>query len=356
MDKNAINCDHSHLQLQCNWSALYGSELFEILFYQLFLVFSWFIMTSKVFLVFMFLILQCGLVLSSSNLPRSLNNNVKNSPIQVSELVNELRREGSDIKNFHYLLMIMVHSYGGRLYDVSKNVSIECSRTIRATMLTLENLAVCEVANAALGMEYKAAVRDERNAKQLDEHPLELFCSRIEKSLSGNPTLSATFEKAKKEAATFNFISRPPYARMLLTSADSVVFKFIELLGIPEFARLMALGTFADQTDVKEKYSWRIHYFAKCCQAVAKSQQFAGSIQSLYGKVIDETIQEISVDDRVERFFAAIDKRGVYWVPKMMKTFYGHIASDANLKKELESMAAIVGKNATKEDLDFSKL
>lgn len=310
-------------------------------------------MALKIFFVFIFVALQDGFVLSSPFLLTNSTDESKTASIPLSEFVDRMREypDNNDTSVLQYLLMIVTASYGGRPYDLSANLSIECSRTIRASVLTLENLAVCEEAYAVLQKETIAAAQEVRNAKQLEEHPLELYCRRCEKSFPENQKLKVAFEKAKEEAAKFDFTSCSPYPGMFLKDPIMLMKK---LFAVSEFSRVSVVASFVRQTNASKALSSCAHYFAKSCQAVAKSEQFAGSIQSLYEKALNETLLEISVNDRVNKSSADHD-RDLFWVPTMIKTFYKYMASDANLKKELEKMAAVIGKDASKEDLDFSK-
>lgn len=309
-------------------------------------------MASKIFFVFIFLALQYEIVLSSPSLRMDSTDESKTAPISLSEFVFGMRSI-PDNSVAQYLLMMMTASYAGRFYDLSANLSVECSKTIRASWLTVENLAVCQEANAVVQMETSAAAREVKNAKQLKEHPLELYCRRSEKTFAENPKLKVVFEKAKGEAAKFDFTARPPYSRMFLRDPQRLAEKLWELLTVSEFARVNVVGLFARQTDATVALAPCTHYFVKSCQAVAKSQLFADSIQSLYEKALNETMIQIFANDTVK--LSAAHRGEVIYLPILVKKLYNSFASDANLKKEFENTVAVFGKDASKEDLDFSK-
>lgn len=313
-------------------------------------------MASKIISVFIFSILQCGLVLSSTSL-KSLCGRVKKAPISISELVTELRGEPIDHLEPHLTFIVMVESYGDHLYYLSKDLSEECSRTIRAVGLLMEYLAICEDVTRETNCELKAIALEFKNVDHLEEHPAELFCRRAEKIFAGNPNFSPSFEKAKQEAAKFNFGShRPPYSRTLLKSVDFLGITFMDKWTVPELARIVAVGSFEDQFNISKVYDKRYHYFAKSCQALAQVEKFAHKIQSLYEKTIEKTVPEITVSNAIELTVSSLAEDGQWWLKNMMKSFYTYISADPILKKELERMAAIIGKGARKEDLDFSSM
>ncbi|KAK7595150.1 hypothetical protein V9T40_001583 [Parthenolecanium corni] len=287
-----------------------------------------------------------------------LKNEAKFPPIPLSELVEELRREPEDfILSFHVLFIMIVASYGDRLYDVSPDLSAECSMTIKAAFLVEATLATTVEANEVILDTINAVIIDLRNATDLKEHPSELFCSRIEKTFAANSNLSASFEKAKKKAANLKNASSPPaYSPVLLKSSDSILIQMNHSLDFPEYANIFARKSFRDLLTDRNTAPMRLIILAKSCQAVARREQFADSMQKIYEKTMGDTVQARTLLKGIDR------SEIIFWVPeslwtqKIMKIFYGYVANDAILKKELDSMAASMFPSASKEDLDFAKL
>ncbi|KAK7595147.1 hypothetical protein V9T40_001580 [Parthenolecanium corni] len=313
-------------------------------------------MFSKIFFFLMFLIvLQCEF--SQSGLLKVVENEDEFPPIPLYELVEELRREPEDYRHLHLELLIDVATYGDRLYNVYPDLSVECSKTIKAAFLVEATLATAVEANRITGDTIEAVAHDLKNATDLKEHPSELFCSRIEKAFAANSNLSASFEKAKKKAANLESASRrPPYSRVLLKSELSLIVQIIDSIAVPEFARGLAFNSFTLLLNGKETLPMRAFIFAKSCQAVARKEQFADSMQNIYVKTMGDVTAEITVNKTIMKLLALLDKGVRWWVPKMVKIFYGYVANDAILKKEVDSMAASMFPSASKEDLNFAKL
>lgn len=313
-------------------------------------------MVKTTFFVFVFLILQCGLVISTGLLFKNFPMKTEITRIPLSELVEEMRLESSSFLRQHVILMALFASYGDQLYEVSTNLSAECFRTCRATSFMIKKLAISEESINIMGNAVDAVVDRVRSTEKLEEHPLEVFCRTIEKDYAQNSNLSALFEKAKKEAANFEKVGhRPPYSQELIKSEDSLKLLTIDRLDVPEVASLFACASFMSYVEPTKYFPSRKDIFARTCQAVAKNEKFADSIQSLYEKTLNDTVAVIAANDRVQKFASPANDGATWWVPGMMKTFYGYIAQDPILKKEVDSVAASMFPYAWKEDLDFSK-
>ncbi|KAK7595148.1 hypothetical protein V9T40_001581 [Parthenolecanium corni] len=270
----------------------------------------------------------------SNELLNGLKNKAKFPPIPLYELVEELRREPEDFTlSFHVLLIMIVASYGDRLYDVSPDLSAECSMTIKAAFLVEATLATTVEANKVILDKINAVVTDLKNATDLKEHPSELFCRRIEKTFAANLNLSALFEKAKKKAANLkNASSRPAYSPVLLKSFDSILIQMNHSLDFPEYANIFAPKSFRDLLTDRNTAPIRLiilHHFCQIARTLLKGI------------------------DRSEIIFGDPES---LWTQKIMKIFYGYVANDAILKKDVDSMAASMFPSASKEDLDFAKL
>ncbi|KAK7595151.1 hypothetical protein V9T40_001584 [Parthenolecanium corni] len=312
-------------------------------------------MFSKIFLFLIFLIvLQCKF--SQSGLLKVVENKDEFPPIPLSELVEELRREPEDYRRTHLEFITAVASYGDRLYNVYPDMSVECSKTIKAAFLVEVTLATTVEADEVIEDTIKAVAHDLKNATDLKEHPSELFCSRIEKAFAANSNLSASFEKAKKKAANLeNASRRPPYSRVPLKSPESLSQLLIDKLDIPELAKLFSGLLFTVFSEYLDYSPFRMDIFVKTCVAMAKKERFADSIQRIFEKTINDTIPEIGVPDRVEKFKSTSEDPFLLLQLKMMREFYGYISGDPILKKEFDSLAAVMFPKAQKEDLDFSK-
>ncbi|KAK7595145.1 hypothetical protein V9T40_001578 [Parthenolecanium corni] len=278
-------------------------------------------------------------------------------PIPLSELVEELRREPENSRRIHLEFIMDVASYGDRLYNVYPDLSVECSKTIKAAALLEATLAITVEASEVIEDTFTAVVHDLKNATDLKEHPLEVYCSRIEKAFAANSNLSASFEKAKKKAANLKSASRhPPYSRVILKSDLLLINQLIDSLAVPEFSNVVAFDSFTSLLKGKETLPMRAFIFAKSCQAVARKDQFADSMQNIYENTMRDFTPEITANDRLMKLLESLDKGVMWWVPKMLKIFYGYVANDAFLRKEVDSMAASMFPSASKEDLDFAKL
>ncbi|KAK7595149.1 hypothetical protein V9T40_001582 [Parthenolecanium corni] len=313
-------------------------------------------MFSKIFFFLTFLIfLQCEF--SQSGLLKVVENKDEFPPIPLSELVEELRHESEDTLIFHLSLIFAVASCGDRLYNVYPDLSVECSKTIKAAALLEATLAITVEASEITEDAIEAVAHDLKNATDLKEHPSELFCSRIERAFAANSNLSASFEKAKKKAANLeNASRRPPYSRVFLNSMVSVSIQLMDSLAVPELAKMVACDSFTSLLNGKDTLSKRALIFSKSCQAVARKEQFADSMQNIYEKTISDVVPEITSDRRRVKLLEPSDSGVLWFVPKMVKIFYGYVANDAILKKEVDSMAASMFPSASKEDLDFAKL
>ncbi|KAK7595144.1 hypothetical protein V9T40_001577 [Parthenolecanium corni] len=313
-------------------------------------------MFSKIFFFLMFLIvLQCEF--SQSGLLKIVENKDEFPPIPLSELVEELRREPENERHLHLSFIIAVASYGDRLYNVYPDLSVECSKTIKAVALLEATLAITVEASEVKGDTITAVVHDLENATDLKEHPLEVYCSRIDKAFAANSNLSASFEKAKTKAANLESASRhPPYSRVLLKSDVFLVIQLVDSLAVPEFSNMVAFNSFTSLLEGKETLPMRALIFAKSCQALARKEQFADSMQNIYEKTMGDVTAEITGNKRLMKLAESLFQGVKWFVPKMVKIFYGYVADDAILKKEVDSMAASMFPSASKEDLDFAKL
>ncbi|KAK7595146.1 hypothetical protein V9T40_001579 [Parthenolecanium corni] len=248
----------------------------------------------------------------------------------------------------------MVASYGDCLYEVSENWSTDCSRTIRAAFLMQEKLAISEEVSKVTKDAIKAVKDTLRKTNVSEEHPLESYCRSIEKDFAQNSNLSVLFEKVKEVTKLDNVTCRLPYSRVLLKSEVSLQLLLIDKLDIPELAKLFAGMSFKKFLDNSDYSPSLMDIFVKTCVAMAKKERFSDSIQKIFEKTLIDTVPEIGVPDRAEKF-NSFSKDGVlFWVPKMMRVFYGYIAGDPILKKEFDSLAAVKFPKAQKEDLDFS--
>lgn len=136
----------------------------------------------------------------------------------------------------------------------------------------------------------------------------------------------------------------------------------VEKLDVPEFARVMAVLIFLQvAAGDRKRIPVLSTVLAKSCQAEAKKEKFAESMQSIFEKTIDDVLPEIMVPDRVEKYKSS---RGDYkpnetppywWVPSMSRIMYGYVAKDPILKKEVDNTAPTVG-TFRGEAYDFSKL
>lgn len=315
-------------------------------------------MASITDLIFVFSILEYGIVISRSS-PLA----TENSPIPLSDLVEELRRESSDVRLMHLTYMFLAESYGDRVYNVSKNPSSECSTIMRATTIMLKKLAISEIVKGLDGKAVDESIKYLEGTKPLEEHPLESACKRIAKEYAENATLQVAFEKAKDEVAKSNVSSRSTYSQILFkfNSVKSVAYEMVDRYTVPEFARIMAVLSFVTVSQVTNPspFNWfspRLSFFAKSCQAVAAEEKFVDSMQSVFMKAVNDTISDIAVEDRQKRFKSYEFVGHYWWARTMMQTLYRYIASDATLKAELERKAASFSAVAKQEDLDFSKL
>ncbi|KAK7595152.1 hypothetical protein V9T40_001585 [Parthenolecanium corni] len=262
------------------------------------------------------------------------------SPIPLSEFVKELRAERENDLFSHLTYMVMVASYGDRLYEVSKDWSTDCSRTIRAAFLMQEKLAITEEVSDVMEDAIAAVIVSLRQTNVSEEHPLESYCRSIKKDFANHSKLSILFEKVKEVTKLDSVTRRPPYSRVLLKSPESSRELLIDTLDIPEFAKLFAVMSFKKLLDNSDFSPLRMGIFVKTCVAMAKKERFADSIQRIFEKTLIDTVPEIGVPDRAEKFNSFLKDGFLFWVPKMMRVFYGYIAGDPILKKEFDSLAA----------------
>lgn len=307
------------------------------------------------FFIIISLILQCWLVNSSAPMLRVFRR--RHSYIRLSELTAELRHEPLDVLRSHLTLMVMVSSYGDSLYNLDTTLDEKCFKIIGAVTLMVQKLAICKEANKYIDDTIEAVARDLKNPRYLEEHPLELFCGRIEKDFAERWNISSTFGKKKKETPSFKSANlRSPYSPVILRSEDSMMSTLIDWLDVPELAKLIAHASFQEVIDGYAELPLRMHFFADSCQAVAQIERFAVSMQTNYEKTINFIVPEISAHNRHKKFEYSFDNHMMWWVPKMMRVFYHYIAEDPILKKKVDSMAPILRPTAEKEDLDFSRL
>lgn len=354
--KSSINGDY---KISFNFCAIGGyhqdQNCSKYSFNQLFFVLHCFLMVSSTIFIFIFLISQCVLVISNGLWLRNFQLKSQISPIPLSELIEELHHESLSFLYFHVTFMVLAASYGDRLYEVSKDLSAECSRTFRASYFMLEKLAISEEMRAIMDSAISDVQERVRNTEELEEHPLEVYCRKAEKEYAANSNLSALFEKAKKMAANFENVSRrPPYSRVLIKSNEALELLAIDRLVVAEFARLAAHFSFIGYLHIWDRIPSRMNIFVNTCLAVAKKEIFTDSIQSLYERTLNDTVPEITVNDRFQKFSSMKDDV-LFWVPKMMKVFYSYIVKDPIMKKEVDSVAATIFAKARNEDLDFSK-
>lgn len=298
--------------------------------------------------IFILLLVQCGLVIPKSIPEVSPQRQNQSSPIPLSEFVNQPRNY---FLPQHMATMFIVASCGDRLYDLSVAMSPECSRTIRATGIMWQNLAlgnqVDEITTVAI-----ANVIDQMANTSLQEHPLEEICKKLDKLYGENATLNTEFEKAKKMASEEKAVDRPAYSRTLLTSEDSMSEAVVDWLDKPTFAKaIVHLSLRTEMSSTAAGNPTRAGLFLRSCVEVAKKAEFADSMQNLYEKAVDDAIA--STNGRLSETV----RQDRHWLDsKPVKTFYKYVAENAALKKEIQSVAAIIGKDATTDDLDFSKI
>lgn len=317
-------------------------------------------MVSKLSPILMFLLILCGLAFSvdSRGLVDSKQNN-EILPISSSDLLKYFHSEDRLPGNVNLLFMLWVASYGDHLYDLPKDLSAECWRTARANSLMLEKLVICQESYRVMVRAVDRARQDLEDRTELTEHPLEPVCRQIEEGYA-NSNLSSLFEKARKDAANFEKVThRPPYFQKLI-GEEELILKMVEKSDVAELAKALAISIFRNVLRGCDSVSNRTTFFARSCRAVAKKERFAESMQRIFEKTINDVLPEIMVNDRVQKYtsseeYDSIGSLPLWWVPNMMKMFYGYIAKDPILKKEIDDMAVIMNQDASEEDLDFSK-
>ncbi|KAK7605263.1 hypothetical protein V9T40_007121 [Parthenolecanium corni] len=254
------------------------------------------------------------------------------------------------------LAKLFASIYGDRLYDVYPDLSAECSMKIKAAFLVEATLATTVEADKVIENTIATVSNDFGNATDVKEHPAELFCSRIEKAFAANSNLSASFEKAKKKAANLkNASSRSAYSPALLKSFESILIQMFHSLDFPEYANIWARSSFRELLTAQNISLTRVIIFARSCHAVARKEQFADSMQKIYEKTMGDAVQAFTLLKEIDRPEIIFGDSEYLWEQKM-KIFYGYVANDVILKKEVDSMAASMFPSASEEDLDFAKL
>lgn len=292
--------------------------------------------------ILLLLIVQFGLVQMKSLSAK----NKKYPTISLSLLIDELQKESPKFLEEHLQFIFVMTSLGETPYKLSKNVSAECFRTGRASMLLFEDLAEGYVAAQKAEAAFEAAARDIRSVKP-DEHPLESVCQKVAVKYAEDATLASSFEKAKQRAASEKLrVNRRPLARQIVTSEVELALEVLSLLDKPSFLKFVFVSSFLDELNETEATSTRLHFFALSVVAVARKSEFADKLQGFYEKAINDMVDKVLYE-------ADIDLASL--MPTFANLFYGYIRQDSALVKEINNAAALVGARASIEDLDFSK-
>lgn len=312
-----------------------------------------------------FLILQCLLALlpykeSTSVLAESEK---ENSSINISQLIEELRRESDDHLRFHLDAMFTSWGCDERLYNLTVEVPLECLHTIRAATIMKMQLAIGkEVDNLQKEAEISAAANisalaDTKNGTRL-RHPLEFVCPIFEKLTNEKSHLKAAFERAKiavQNNTTNDTKRQPPLSQKIFNNSSDLACFMLEKFRMPKFTRLITSESFHLQLNESMAFSRRMHLFVTSAVSVARKEKFADPMQSIYDKVLNEMVLQISPKFKWKEMLRIEKKKRWWWLTQMAQTFYSCVQKDQVLKEELENTASTVFKNSTEDDLDFSK-
>lgn len=327
---------------------------FSFIFFGLKKVFKCFtaVLSMFDFRVFIFL---CGFALLSEFGVDGAR--IKDKTLTMAKLNRELRKEHKDFFSYHVLSMLIITAYGDHLYNITdETISPECLKTVKATITMEMQLTIGKEMGSLLVTAIEDSMDEFGKDKGSTKHPLEFVCPRLEKAFAVKPTLNRSYENAQKNLMKgFTGGGRPPYSKELFVRKSAIGLFMMKKLKVPDIARYICNEEVQNQVEEGDAYSTRTHLFVKSIIAVAEKEQFAESIQRMYEQSLDEIVSQITPNVSIDTLLLP-DEKTFWFLPEVLKIFYKNLSKDAVLKKEIEDAAAVIGKNADKEDLDFSKI